>query len=432
MSLRRFLTQYAWVTYISFILYFLYAYAIQPANAYLRMSPPDVGFFWVALWFLWNAVTASFIPGEIRRPSDCLYLTYALFVLLTGAVTWCASGLLSPLGALLLLVLLSASLLLYRVLISGMTSLCNEFLPLVHFFRVPSYVFPLVALVLFGVLAGELSGQQGSFSMATSYVRRIAGRSHFPAGALISYVFAMVLNGVAPFAAFVAMYRRKVWLFALPVAFCLYAYWLIGTKEPVLLVTMMGYFGWYVRKKPHWMSITEQLVALVTVIFLVALLEYVVMGYSYIADYFIRRAFAVVGQLQAAYVAYAVHSFDLGDWLWGSAALKTTGAGMFIGNWYFHDPETNANTNTFLYVLLEGGLFRLVLSIAFVAAVNVLLDVIYGRRGTVEAVGLGFLYAILLTEQLYSTAFLSSGVAALLLLLMFLWVREEKRSVKTQ
>src|SRR5690606_13989278 len=136
--------------------------------------------------------------------------------------------------------------------------------------------------------------------------------------AIRSYIFLMALNGFAPFLAFLAAFERRFWFLFIAFAFTCFAYWLIGIKVPMLLVLVMGWAGVLSRK--NLLKYLAVFFILISVgISVIAAVEQYIFSYSYIADYFIRRAYAVVVQLQGAYVAYMLENFRLQDWLVGFA-----------------------------------------------------------------------------------------------------------------
>lgn len=412
----RFFKRYLLISVISLLVYLLYAYQIQPPNVYMKMSPLETGFPEVCLWLIWNCVTALLMPSRLEKPSDCFLLTYSLFVVLCGASMWGASGMLDISGGIFLLVFFTASLFLYRALVFILENILVNNVRMIYFLRTSSYAVPLFILLLIGVAVGILSGQAGGFDLAGSYVRRLAGRASFPTGALTTYLFVMALNGVAPFMAFLATFRRKPFLLIMPILFSVYAFWLIGTKAPVLMVGLLAFVGLIFRRSDGD-KIPMRIALLLFILLAVALIEYLATGYSYISDYFVRRAFAVVGQLQAVYSSYILQFFRGDEWLLGSGSASGQSASLFLGNWYYGNESTNANTNTLLYSMLQHGLAGWFVAICFISIVFSLMNYLYSQRHTREVMGLAFLYALLLAEQAYSTAFISSGIGLLLILM---------------
>ncbi|MGB3837196.1 hypothetical protein [Castellaniella sp.] len=406
------------------LLFFLYVSFIQPNNSYMGMVPLSLDAPWVFLWTLWNAITAMLMPHRLRKPSDCFPMIYSLFVLMTGAVTWGASGVLSIEDGVILLTFLVASIVVYKLFVVGCGYFIKTCFPIPYLANISSYAVPAFVLLMIGVMAGIASGQVGSFGIQDSYARRILGRENFPVGAPVSYIFTMVLNGVAPFIAFFGASKKRYWLLLPAFAFSIYAYWLIGTKAPVLSVALLAYVGYYFRTSSR-SRIPMGVLLCIFLLFLVASAEYVITGYSYIADYFVRRAFAVTGQLQGVYANYILHSMDFAEWMIGSSSLKGQAVSLFIGQLYFRNEYTNANTNMLLYTLVQQGVIGWAVALLFIAVVFSILDRLYIVRNAREAMGVGFLYALLLAEQSYSTAFVSSGVGVILVLIIFFRLKKK-------
>lgn len=351
-------------------------------------------------------------------------MSYSLFVIFCGASLWGASGLLTLFDAAILLGFLALSIGLYKILVILFGDVLVGRIRLSYVNSARFQTWSLLGVLVFGAMIGITSAQQGGFNIATSYVRRLAGRENFQAGAITTYIFTMVLNGVTPFLAFLGIYKRKYWLVVVSILFAIYAYWLIGTKAPVLMVGVMGAAGWFFYRSSA-PNFSVRLLLLILMVLVLALMEYTISGYSYLADYFIRRAFAVVAQIQAAYFDYALNHFNLINWLIGNGDQHGISISMYIGDWYFGDPNTNANTDTLLYSLLQNGIVGWMVAIAFIAGAYSILDNLFKKRGIVEAIGIGLLYAVLLAEQAYSTAFLSSGIGLLTLVYIFVGHRHK-------
>lgn len=397
-------------------LYFIYADVVQPANTG-EMQPIQIDALSILMWFFWIMITAMLMPSNLKKPSDCFLLIYTVFSLMTGSLTWGSTGILSPGSAALLWLFLTVSAVLYKFFVWCGVSCINRYLYLPYIRNVSSYVAPVILLILLGVWAGLSSGQDGSFSMSESYSRRIIGRENFPDRALISYVFLMALNGSAPFAAFLATSSKKIWLLLCSIAFSVYAFWLIGVKEPVFLVSVMALLGYFLNSGIKGYLIKIFLITL-TWIFLFALVEHSATGYSYVADYFIRRAFFVTGQVQTYYLDYMLNKMNFSEWWRGSESARAIGPGMLIGGIYFGNAQTNANTNTFLYAFLQYGFLGWIVALLCVSFLFSLLDCLNKIRSRHVAMAIGFLYALLLVEQNYATAFISSGIGVLCAIVM--------------
>ncbi|WP_312301295.1 hypothetical protein [Stutzerimonas nitrititolerans] len=358
-------------------------------------------------------VIAILMPLEIRRPSDFFTFLYGLFVLLPYATLFPIRTPVDFQNSILFFSALAGPLFAVRIASVVVPPL-----------RVPALINPkifiyfLVLLCLVGVfLALSNSPASAGFDFATAYERRIQGREIFLAGTPMAYLNAAILNGFAPFLAFVAGWQRRYWLLALSL-FCGFAFfYLLGMKAPILFVGVALIIGYSVRRgKVHKMVRTIYVLMLVT--FILFLFEYVIFGYSLIADYFIRRAFSVPAWLSSAYFEF-MSSETTTAWLPLHGISSAEPITFLVGERFLGFPGLNANTNAFIYQLAAGGIPMYVLTVLLVAFIFSLLDAAYKCRGNPALVYLGFSYAILLTEQAATTALVSSGIGILVILVIF-------------
>jgi hypothetical protein len=105
------------------------------------------------------------------------------------------------------------------------------------------------------------------------------------------------------------------------------------------------------------------------------------------------------------------------NFLTGSAgsAFKPT---FYIGEFYFGDADTNANTNAFLYAFSLNGIFGYIFAVLFIIVALTVFDALYRSSKNPAYLYLGFIYGLLLVEQGFSTAMVSSGVGLLFLLVL--------------
>jgi len=138
------------------------------------------------------------------------------------------------------------------------------------------------------------------------------------------------------------------------------------------------------------------------------------MGRSVIADYIIRRTFMVGMQIQTYYfdAIFYSHVF-LDNLLFGLDLQDEKSPTFFIGETYFLNPETNANTNAFLYALAKTGCLGLLCCIAFICIFLCALDKKYAKIQSINMIAIASLYTVLILEQAYTTALISSGILLL-------------------
>src|SRR5699024_1944823 len=125
--------------------------------------------------------------------------------------------------------------------------------------------------------------------------------------------------------------QKKRYIYAaFSLLFSVYAFWLIGTKAPILFTLLMILFGAAFNTK--FFLRLPCLIGLLLILLLIAgIIENALLGYSYISDYFTRRAFAVVAQMQGAYVSFAIDAFRMEEWVSGLKAATTEPISMVIG-----------------------------------------------------------------------------------------------------
>lgn len=368
-------------------------------------------------------IIGMLMPVEIRCPSDFFKFLYGLFVLLPYAILF-------PIRS-------SVELLDFMIFFSA---LAGPFLALsavakvVPPLRVPrlisqdALVFMVVLVCALGVLLALLNPPASAgFDLATSYERRMQGREIFPTGTPLAYLNAAIVNGFAPFLAFVAGWQRRYWLLAFSLICGITFFYLLGLKAPLFFITLGFIIGYSVSiKRAH--TIARTIYILMLIMFLLFILEYTLFGYSLVGDYFIRRAFSVPAWMISVYFDFMTSS-SRPDWLPLGGVSSTEPITFIIGEGFLGRPGLNANTNAFLYQLAAGGIPMYLLTILLVAFVFALLDAAYKCRRNPILIYLGFAYAILLTEQAATTALLSSGIGVLVILVLFSGSGEEANSL---
>jgi hypothetical protein len=136
-----------------------------------------------------------------------------------------------------------------------------------------------------------------------------------------------------------------------------------------------------------------------------------------IADVAVRRISVIQPQIQAYY-------FDL----WSNSGLLQMLLGVdnsgysdlsyLVGATYFQNAGDNANVNAFTYALTGSGLIGYVLAMLAVTLVFSVMDSFFRKTRRPEFFGIAAIFAILISEQAYTTSLLSSGIALCLVLVM--------------
>ncbi|MEZ6970146.1 hypothetical protein ACB040_12850 [Aeromonas sp. S11(2024)] len=404
----------ACVVFLVFIFFvglmFIYVDFIQISNAYLGYRE----LIFDAKYFLWLLVflllTLPFLSSRFKTPSDVYIFFHIIFVVLpfsllalsgTNHLSW---------SVFLFFLLIIFPVYLIRIL-RGLN------LKFIHIPRIIDrdfayFVILAVTFVLVG-LAFMNAPQSSSLDINSAYIRRIEGRSSYPVGSLLAYSNSIVMNGFLPLLAFWAGVKRSKYLLLAPIIGWLSFYYLIGTKAPILYIAFSFFLGVVLLSKSYRLAVLIILMALVTLL-IVSVLELYFFDYSYLADYFFRRAFTVPAFLISTYSDFFA-VFHISEWSYHSGLSSEKPVSLLIGEDFMGREGLNANTNTYVYAFISDGLFSYFFVCLVVAMTFVIMDLRFKARKSPEMVYCGFIFGILLLEQYVGTVFLSSGFFVVLL-----------------
>jgi len=409
-----FLYTYFIVITISILTYLIYTLQIQPTNEYMNMQPINIlQFKNISIFIILSFLVSMLLPKKNIKPSSMFIGIYLIFVVMWNISLSAVADKLDYIETVFkIYILLFPIIFLYVI----KYFIYNNFLYKILFPYIRTNRFNTILLILLlgisGILGYVVMGG-GSFDFHSSYVRRIAGRENFGTGTLYSYLFAMSLNGIAPVLAFIGVYRKTLSLVLISIFFSIFAFWLIGTKAPVFYVLLMCILGYLVSINREKNILSFFLLALL-LITIFSLLEYFIFDFSVIADLFVRRAIAVVTQNQSYFIDFFFQNSSISDFLFGTQQNKPIT--FIIGELYYNNPDTNVNTNAFLYALLQKGIFGYLVAVITVSIFFLFLDVFYEKYKLKEILAISILYALLLCEQAYTTAFVSSGIALIFII----------------
>jgi hypothetical protein len=179
----------------------------------------------------------------------------------------------------------------------------------------------------------------------------------------------------------------------------------------------MSLVGYYFSKRYN--NIVYAFVLLMTTLIFLGLLEFFLFDFSWIADIFIRRASLSTALTQMHYLDFIfAQSNNNYNFLTGNQESKSIT--YLIGQIYSKNILANENTISFIVELGQKGFlgyfFNVIFLIFFYGFLQYL-DKVYKHK---VWMAIATLYAILLLEQSYTVAFVSSGIGLItVLLLMF-------------
>ena len=410
------------------LLLVIYVVQLQYSNAYLGYQLYEGSLEQILTTIAMVIAVVCLVPREISRPSDFFLLFYGAVVLMSCGVFNQVTGTIDVIQS----VVLFFTLLVPVFVVLVLRSVALKISPPLSLPPVMVYGVAL-ALVAAAFAYGHSNGGGGGFDWFAMYNRRLEGRDQFEAGSAGAYLLSMAINGLTPFVAFVGGARKNVTLVALGVGMGCFAFWLLGLKAPFMMALLFAGVGYLTRSGR--ISQVPVLVALAILgVCALTLLELVFFERSLIAETIVRRAFVVQGALQSYYWDVIGRAFASGfdTFLFGLDFSAHEGVAFFVGSEYQGDPTANANTNAFLAAFAANGLIGFVAAVLFVGVYCAAMDALYRSTRRPEVFLVVSLYSLLLTEQSYTVAFVSSGIGLLTLLVFVIGPRRHRSMPELQ
>jgi hypothetical protein len=403
-----------------------YDFQLAEANAYAGMHPWEMT---IAGWIYLSVISLFlfFIISRLKGyPSDFFVIFYSVFPIISFSTLTSTSGKISD------FILLP--------------SLIIIIFPLVVVIMV-LWVFPkikwrgivspkIIDKVLLGILFLAIgysyvnSPKSAGFDILSSYDRRLEGREIYAAGSLIAYALMMCMNGFVPYLAFRGAIKRQCSLIFIAFGAVIFFYWLLGVKAPIAYAVLGCLVGYLTKFNYQKYFVKYFLIGFMGLYFIVLLEWLFFNNYSITADYGFRRLFAGQAEIQGYYLDFLLVNTPPFWSFFSGVHDQSFSATYYIGSTYLGNPDTNANTNAFLYAIVSNGIIGYAVATIFVAFFLVILDRLYQSTQNPSYILIGFVYGYLLTEQAFSTAMVSSGVG-LMFLLTFLEKYEPYKTKKS-
>lgn len=393
---------------------FIYQTDIAIINNYEGYEPLNLSISVFSIIFAGLIIVFFSIPKNIKVPSDFFLLIYSIFVLLSAVLFSTSTQLLDEIDIILLFLILYIP------------------LAIVFFFRKLRFQFTSVEIITYKLkiriliiwivvstlIAYQMGSGIGSFDFVSLYDRRLEGRDIFKGGAFISYIISIAINGITPLFAFVGICKKRSLFIIIALLSSVFDFWLLGLKSPFANVLFFTLLGYLFRKKID-QSLSMYLIYIFIFICSISIIEYYFWNISVVSQLIVRRIFVVQAEVQSFYFD-AIKIFlskDFGKFVNGySLNTNYSDITYFIGYNYLNNSATNANSNSFLYFFLKKGILGYMLNFIVVGLFFMIIDNLYIKKKEPEYLFLGCLYSILLTEQSYTTAMVSSGIFLILIL----------------
>lgn len=408
-----------------FFAYFLLMVCVNNSYAYflheyMGATKKVVHFELIVYLFILSFYCSFLCAAKIRTPGDLIVIFLVLVLVphalvLNGANTFAPDA--TPLSGVPLAVLLGLS----------VVGLSNK----IHFYHCKSYgdagrYIRLLALINAAVLLFILIQSIGyfSFDYAGQYIRRAQARDIFAAGTPSGYIASIGTQAFFPVLFVWGVYKNSKFYFWLGALNVLVLWGGFGQKYPffvlVLIYLMMTYFRRYGHVKVFW------LLFMAIGFLLAGIVESNIIGYSYINDYFVRRAFVVpasllgVAELFSSQFGSNGYSDTLISLVLGGA--RSDPLSFQMGTEIFNNTDLNANVNFLAIAYLQFKYLGVFFEASFVGAVVILLNYLYARRGSFMSIPVALLFVTKILEQSLLTVLLGSGVFFMLLFVLLIAV----------
>jgi hypothetical protein len=392
---------------IGALMIYLYVAQIQEMNAYLGMKAITINLEFIISLLISLIIILGVMPSTFTMPSSIFVYIFILFTLFPIISLYGVSGVMDIVSFWNLFILLLFSILTIKKGSIFIATLLSSFDFTSLSFGNGKIKFEWI-LVLFLILVFLLSFQKMgmSFGLDDSYDRRLIARDRI--GGALGYMISIGLNGVSPFLSFIGIYKNQLVFFVVALLFSIAGFGLVGTKAPFAFVCLLAMIGFLFRR--NYMSIMTMFLYLILAICVLSFFEYLLFDYSSIADYLVRRMFATVAQTQGYYYDYIVNSAPTHDLIYGLSQHEGKGISYLIGENYSGKPEANDNTNAFLFEIGRNGILGYLFQLLFLSIFYGILDVWYKKYKMIDAVAISVIYSLIIVEQSYSVALITSGV----------------------
>jgi hypothetical protein len=359
-------------------------------------------------------VIAFLFPLAIARPSDMFIFFHLIFVCISFAAFAPGKYVMSAeLYAQFLLVLILPIILLKLVLKIKLPRVAGYNWTMDRRMLFANY---LVAVSVFVVCVSfYFAPSSASFDFADTYTRRFDARLTMPDGSLIMYANQMTTHALVPMAAAIYGFNRKVSGLLLCVLINLLFFYVDGSKS-IMIITIAAFVLGIYRSKSNKIYLTNAMLCLIAILFLVFLVEAMNNQVSQAGEYFFRRFFIVPGVVVSAYIEAFFDSSSIWSSLTGM--LLPESVNYYVGEVIFGHKGDNSGTNAFISSLASSGIPGYLITVIVVIGFYKLLDMFYRQTGDPCFFFTGFLYATKLVEQNALTALTSSGIALMFVLLL--------------
>lgn len=353
----------------------------------------------------------ALVPMHPKKPSDHFYILYGLFVVFNFSMFHVVEGEVAAQTYYIRYLVLLFPMLFIKL--GDILEFRFSFPPLLKFWQLELGIALICTLV--GVIVLTKAPASAGFGIDDVYDRRLQGREIFSPGSPLSYLSSIVINGFAPFLAFIAGVTGRTRLLLLSVTLAVVYFYVVGVKSALPFIALAYFFGRGMRYSNDG-AVIKLLISATILAFAIFVFEILFNQFSAAAEFYFRRIFVIPAHVVQQY-------FDMmsagspAKWSWLSGVDAPTGVTFLVGKLYYLSDAANVNANTFVDSLGARGIPGFLINLGLVWIVYSWLDSMYRSARNPAYLFVGLIFSLLITEQAASTALVSSGMGILIVLL---------------
>lgn len=394
---------------VSFLLQVAYKQWAVVIYAYQGMFPFEHTFALTLAQLAMLVAVAAMLPTKVTLPSDFYLLFYPWFVLVPFANIFPGGGYVGVSGSVVLFSLLAIPCLV--VLLTRRFSIRTPVFPVLSENALMLILFCFSAFFFGWALA---RGLKFSLVWDEMYLRRAIGRELIESRSVLAYGLSATTNGVVPLMALFGGYRRSIALGSASMFLAILGFAAIGSKSPAAMSALFFALGWVQRSTSFRSRIPFAFSIIVCSTVLGAYSLYLWSGNDLVLDIFVRRVFFATATNIGMYWDL-LNSYSVVEILFGKDhGVQLT---FFVGEAYYGNAASNINVSAFLLSLLQGGALWYVVSMVAAAIFLTAVDRRFQESGHVGYMLVGAAFGLLIAEQAWTTALVSSGALFIFTLL---------------
>lgn len=343
---------------------------------------------------------------QLILPSHIFFFLQALLLLYPQLLLWGLSGYVTP-----LMPFYSGFLLLLFLLLQLQLRLVPNFFAFRRLIFTDEALLGFFIFLLFWFVIQF--GNSLGFGINESYDRRLAAFAEMQENTFLRYGYTMACYGLASYFAFLGGFRLNIVFLSSAIFMGVLSFAISGEKMPALLVIVSVGVGVFLRKRASISPVFVQCILFAGLVLAIA--EYSFRGNSILTEIVVRRTFFS----QPLINEMAVEFTSRPGWNLITGSDFGASYSRIVGEIFFGRVGQNSNSSPFVLSFFGGGLLALIIELVVLFFVFWLLDSRFKKTGDKSTQWAGVFIGMLGLEQNFTTMMFTSGVALVVMAIIF-------------